>query len=93
MVFLLNVAEELAQWQSRRPLIQWSMVQFQARSPVRVMGYDEACSMHLTRGVVHNWPNDLLTEPDNIMLKNIDDLSNNGLIGTFLEKFLFINII
>ena len=26
------------------------------QSHTRVMGYDEACKMHLTPGVVHNFP-------------------------------------
>ena len=33
-----------------------SMVRFQARSQIGVMDYDEACFMHLTPGVVHNFP-------------------------------------
>ena len=47
---------ELAQWQSTHPLVQRSPVRFQARSHTGVMDYDEACSMHLTPGVVHNFP-------------------------------------
>ena len=47
---------ELAQWESTRPLIQRSSVRFQAWSHTGVMGYDEACFMHLTPGVVHNFP-------------------------------------
>ena len=31
-------------------------VRFWARSHSRVMDYDEACIMHLTSGVVHNFP-------------------------------------
>ena len=31
-------------------------VQFQARSHTGVMDYDEVCFMHLTPGVVHNFP-------------------------------------
>ena len=31
-------------------------VQFRARSHTGVMDYDEACFMHLTLGVVHNFP-------------------------------------
>ena len=31
-------------------------VRFRARSPTGVMEYDEACFMHLTPGVVHNFP-------------------------------------
>ena len=33
-----------------------SPVQFRARSHTGVMDYDEACFMHLTPGVVHNFP-------------------------------------
>ena len=33
-----------------------SPVQFRARSHTGVMDYDEACFMHLTSGVVHNFP-------------------------------------
>ena len=33
-----------------------SAVQFRDRSHTRVMDYDEACIMHLTPGVVHNFP-------------------------------------
>ena len=47
--------EELAQWQSTRPLIQRSPVLFRARSHTGVMDYDEACLMHITPGVVHNF--------------------------------------
>ena len=47
---------ELAQWYSTHPLIQRSPVRFRARSHTGVMDYDEACSMHLTPGVVHNFP-------------------------------------
>ena len=46
---------ELAQWQSTCPLIQRSRVRFRARSHTGVMDYDEACFMHLTPGVVHNF--------------------------------------
>ena len=38
-----------------RPLIQRSPVRFRARSHTGVMDYDEACFMHLTPGVVHNF--------------------------------------
>ena len=38
------------------PLIQRSPVRFLARSHTGVMDYDEACFMHLTPGVVHNFP-------------------------------------
>ena len=31
-------------------------VRFRARSHTWVMDYDEACFMHLTPGVVHNFP-------------------------------------
>ena len=31
-------------------------VRFRARSHTGVMDYDEACFMHLTLGVVHNFP-------------------------------------
>ena len=37
-------------------LIQGSPVQFRARSHTGFMDYDEACFMHLTPGVVHNFP-------------------------------------
>ena len=37
-------------------LIQRSPVRFRAWSHTRVMDYDEACFMHLTPGVVHNFP-------------------------------------
>ena len=37
------------------PLIQRSPVQFRARSQTGVTDYDEACKMHLTPGVVHNF--------------------------------------
>ena len=37
-------------------LIQRSPVRFRARSHTGVMDYDEACFMHLTPGVVHNFP-------------------------------------
>ena len=47
---------ELAQWQSTRPLIQRFPVRFRAQSHTGVMDYDEACFMHLTPGVVHNFP-------------------------------------
>ena len=47
---------ELAQCLSTHPLIQWSPVRFQARSYTGVKDYDEACFMHLTPGVVHNFP-------------------------------------
>ena len=47
---------ELAQWYSTRPLIQRSPVQFRDRSHTGVMDYDESCFMHLTPGVVHNFP-------------------------------------
>ena len=39
-----------------QPLIQRSPVRFRARSHTWVMDYDEACFMHLTPGVVHNFP-------------------------------------
>ena len=47
---------ELAQWYGTHPLIQRSPVRFRARSHTGVMDYDEACFMHLTPGVVHNFP-------------------------------------
>ena len=47
---------KLAQWKSTHPLIQRSPVRIRARSNTRFMDYDEACSMHLTSGVVHNFP-------------------------------------
>ena len=37
-------------------LIQRSLVRFLARSHTGVMDYDEACFMHLSPGVVHNFP-------------------------------------
>ena len=37
-------------------LIERSPVRFRARSRTGVMDYDEACFMHLTPGVVHNFP-------------------------------------
>ena len=46
---------ELAQWESTRPLIQRSPVRFRAWSHTGVMDYGEACFMHLTPGVVHNF--------------------------------------
>ena len=39
-----------------RLLIQRSAVRFRARSHTRVMDYVEACFMHITPGVVHNFP-------------------------------------
>ena len=33
-----------------------SLVRFWARRHTGVMDYDEACFMHLTPGVVHNFP-------------------------------------
>ena len=39
---------------SHRPLIQRSPVRFRG-SHTGVMDYDEACFMHLTPGVVHNF--------------------------------------
>ena len=33
-----------------------SAVRFRARSHTGVMDYDDACFMHLTPGVVHNFP-------------------------------------
>ena len=45
---------ELAQKESTRPLIQRSLVRF--RFHTGVMDYDESCFMHLTPGVVHNFP-------------------------------------
>ena len=38
--------------------IKWKMspVRFRALSHTGVMDYDEACGMHLTPGVVHNFP-------------------------------------
>ena len=47
---------ELAQWYNTLSLIQMSPVLFQARSHTGVMDYDEACFMHITPGVVHNFP-------------------------------------
>ena len=40
----------------RSSLIQRSPVRFRAWSHTGVMDYDEACFMHLTPGVVHNFP-------------------------------------
>ena len=37
------------------PLIQRSPVRFRAWSHTGVMDYDEACFMHLTPGMVHNF--------------------------------------
>ena len=37
-------------------MVQRSPVQFRARSHTGVMDYDEACFMHHTPGVVHNFP-------------------------------------
>ena len=55
--FLSYILEgELAQWQSTHLLIQRSPVQFPTRSQIGVIDYDEACIMHLTPGVVHNFP-------------------------------------
>ena len=53
-----HIGAELAQCLSTqsRPLIQRSPVRFRARSHTGVMDYDEACFMHLTPGVVHNFP-------------------------------------
>ena len=42
--------------ESTHPLIQRSLVQFRARYRTGVMDFDEACFMHLTPGVVHNFP-------------------------------------
>ena len=47
---------ELAQCYSTRPLIQRSLVRFRAQSHAGVMDHDEACFMHVTPGVVHNFP-------------------------------------
>ena len=33
-----------------------TLIRFWARSHTGVMDYDEACIMHLTPGVVHNFP-------------------------------------
>ena len=41
---------------SAYPKPQRSPVRFGAQSHTRVMDYDEACIMHLTPGVVHNFP-------------------------------------
>ena len=38
------------------PLLIRHMVRFWAKSHTWVVGYDEACFMHLTPGVVHNFP-------------------------------------
>ena len=38
------------------PLILRSLVRFRAQSQTRVMDYEEACIMHLTPGMVHNFP-------------------------------------
>ena len=51
-----KTGRELAQWKSTHPLIQRSLVRFRARSHTGVMDYDEACFMHITPGVVHNFP-------------------------------------
>ena len=53
---LFNIGGELAQWYSTQPLIQRSPVRVRVRSHTGVMNYDEACFMHLTPGVVHNFP-------------------------------------
>ena len=50
-----NAEGELAQWWSTHSLIQRSLVRFRARSHTRVMDCDEACFMHLTPGVDHNF--------------------------------------
>ena len=47
---------ELAQWYSTHPLIQRSLVRFRALSHTGITYYDESCKMHLTSGVVHNFP-------------------------------------
>ena len=47
---------ELAQWKSTHLLLQRSPVRFRARSHTGFMDYDEAGFMHLTPGVVHNFP-------------------------------------
>ena len=47
---------ELAQWWSTHPLIQRSLVWFRAWSHTGITEYDEACKMHLSPGVVHNFP-------------------------------------
>ena len=47
---------ELAQWWRTHPLIQRSPVQFTAQSHTGVADYDEACIMHLTPEVDHNFP-------------------------------------
>ena len=41
--------------ESTRPLTQRSPVRFWARPHTRGMDYEEACFMHLTPGVVHNF--------------------------------------
>ena len=53
---LMYIGGELAQWYSTHPLIQRSLVRFQARSHTGLMDYDWVCFMHLTPGVVHNFP-------------------------------------
>ena len=53
---LSNLGGELAQWKNTRPIIQRSPVRFRAWSHTGVMDYDEAGCMHLTPGVVHNFP-------------------------------------
>ena len=37
-------------------MLKTKYIRFQARSHTGVMDYDEACFMHLTPGVVHNFP-------------------------------------
>ena len=51
-----DIGGELAQWSSTRLLIQRSPVRFRTGPHTRIMDYDEACFMHLTPGVVHNFP-------------------------------------
>ena len=52
---LSNLGGELAQWKNTRPIIPMSPVRFRAQTHTGVMDYDEACFMHLTPGVVHNF--------------------------------------
>ena len=37
-------------------MLKAKYIRFRARSHTGVMNYDEACFMHLTPGVVHNFP-------------------------------------
>ena len=56
IIYVIGTVIELAQWLSTRPLIQTSPVRFRAQSHTGVMDYNEAYFIHLTPGVVHNFP-------------------------------------